>query len=308
MDDIIEDWADAWLQQGRSEATLDNMRREMRLFTVWLAKPLNSAHVTDCRQFIMARRSPHELWQGGALCPEYAFRALRSFYGFAAEEYGFDNPMVTVKQPKRKEAPQRSVSDDEFRRLLEACSLDKSFRSVRDTAIIRVLAHGLRRTEVANLQVPDVMIEERRLLVRTSKNDKPRTVPLDDETVIVLRRYLRMRAHHPKSRVEGPPWLWLGRKGALYSNAIRLMLIARGKEADPPVKVTAHMFRRAFAVEWLSNGGSQVSLMAIAGWTHSEMPARYTRHVAGNVADAEFREMQERKRTRHQKGDNFKRR
>ena len=52
-----------------------------------------------------------------------------------------------------------------------------------------------------------------------------------------------------------------------------------------------HAFRRAFAVRWLSNGGSELGLMRTAGWSSREMIAVYTAANADQLAQDEMRRL-----------------
>jgi hypothetical protein len=52
-----------------------------------------------------------------------------------------------------------------------------------------------------------------------------------------------------------------------------------------------HWLRHTAAHRWLAAGGSESGLMAIAGWTRTDMLIRYTRACAGERAAAEARRL-----------------
>lgn len=166
---------------------------------------------------------------------------------------GSGNPLDRLESPKVDRPEPRAipvVSEAEYKALLHTCR--SSFVGRRDAAILGVLwSTGMRRTEVASIQSADVMIETSRLLVPKSKNREPRVVPLTDDAIRLLSRYLRVRKGHRHADL---PDLWIGERGPLTSSAMRLMLDRRSKKAK--VKVSAHQFRRALAVRWLSQNGS----------------------------------------------------
>lgn len=274
-------WQYDWNSQGRSEATFKNMAREVQHFHEWLEAPLQSATVGDCLAYLSHRReavSKH--------AAEYTWRSLRSYYAFTSSLDDTPSPMAKIRMPQREEAAVKGVSTDEVKALIGACK-GNGVAEIRDRAIILMLAcTGLRRTELAKLTVDDVNAEQRLLTVTKSKTGKPRIVPMSTEATIALVKYLRLRE---RSRYAGSPMLWLGKRGPINSNALRLILVRRSTEAG--VHVSPHMFRRSFAINFLERGGSQVSLQAICGWTSGEMVQRYTRHASEHLAEVEYRKL-----------------
>jgi site-specific recombinase XerD len=272
---------------------MQNMERELRRFSDWLARSdrsdLQTASRDDCQDFLTSRRAV------SASTSHMAWRALRSFFGFLAEEDGAANPMKHVKMPKVAEPVTRVATEHEYETLQGylAGEVAKAkgneidlFEVRRAQAVLGVLWDcGLRRGELTNLKVNDVDMDTGHAIVRQSKTGRPRVVPFTEATKRLLYGYLRQREWHPQSAFSTS--LWLGAKGGLTSDGVRQLLDRVCDGAG--VRVSAHMFRRALAERWLSNGGSQVSLMSIAGWTSPAMPARYTRSVAGQVAENEYR-------------------
>jgi integrase/recombinase XerD len=273
-------WRYDWLQSNRSAATIDEYQRQLRHFAGWLSKPPESACRADCASYVLLRR---EISATSALL---TWKALRCYYRFLQTvDPDADDPMRAIKAPRVPEPATKGVAPDDMRRLLAVCT-GSDLEAVRDRAIIQVLAcTGLRRTEMITLRLDDVNVEQRLLLVRTSKTGKPRVVPISTDATMALLKYLRLRSRSTFACSSDS--LWLGAKGSLGPSGLRLMLVRRSTCAD--VSVTAHQFRRSFAVDWLSSGGSQTSLMAICGWSSPAMPARYTRHAAERVAADEYR-------------------
>jgi integrase len=97
-------------------------------------------------------------------------------------------------------------------------------------------------------------------------------VAYDDETARAIRLYGRYRRAH---RYRDLPRLWIGEQGRLTGEGIDRMLRRRARRAGVE-GVHAHRFRHTFADNWLSDGGSEMTLMAIAGWTNPSMLKRYT--------------------------------
>lgn len=279
MDPSVTLWQMDWKQKGLADATMKHMTRELLRFQRWLAENATVERFEDatyqhCLLYLNARS------QDGTCTAANSWRAMRCFYLYLEALDGTPNPMAKVKCPRRPEPVTKGVTPGEYKQLLLACGSD-----ARDKAIVSLLySTGLRRTELATLKTEDINPDQRVLLVRRSKTGKPRVVPFSAEAAQFLLKYLRIRNKH---KLAADPHLWLGKKGVLSTEGIRLMLKRRANIAG--VDVTAHQFRRAFAVSWLEHGGSQVSLMHICGWTNTAMPARYVRHAGERLAEAEYK-------------------
>ena len=84
----------------------------------------------------------------------------------------------------------------------------------RDYAIVTVLAYaGLRISEALALEMTDVDLVSRELLVRSGKGDKSRVVFVGDKIVNAVKEYLRER---PETE---SPYLFLSRKGDRLSRS-----------------------------------------------------------------------------------------
>jgi integrase/recombinase XerD len=76
--------------------------------------------------------------------------------------------------------PSPGIIQGEWQRLFAVCQADSSPAGVRDAAIMALLKiAGLRRAEVATLQLADFDHTTRTLTVRGKRN-KTRTVPIED--------------------------------------------------------------------------------------------------------------------------------
>jgi integrase len=63
---------------------------------------------------------------------------------------------------------------------------------------------------------------------------------------------------------------------------MRKMIQRRGLECG--FHLHPHQLRHTFVDNWLRNGGSEVDLARLAGWTTTRMAERYAQHRAGERA------------------------
>ena len=113
--------------------------------------------------------------------------ALDNFYLYIGMGSG-----KVKRQALPKQSP-RALNNDELRRFLKAVAGSKSARN--RTIAILMLHCGLRISEVAELNVSDVVLtaRKRELTVRCGKNDKHRVVPINRDAGEVLQDYMAGR-------------------------------------------------------------------------------------------------------------------
>jgi len=210
------------------------------------------------------------------------YRALSAFFKWLLAEGEITaNPLVKIERPKVDVTPPDLVTDADIEKLLIVCQ-GTDFLSRRDTAIIRIFFDvGCRRSELAYLRLADVDLNgDLPTVTFVGKGHKVRTVSLGRKAAAALDRYIRIRAKHKWAKHDA---LWLGRRGALADGAIDLMLRRRAQEAG--IDIHAHQFRHLFAHTMLSHPeAKEGDVMAIAGWSSSQMLRRYGASAAAERA------------------------
>jgi len=203
-----------------------------------------------------------------------SWRHLKGFFKWLHAEGDINvDPMVDVTKPIVPPSEIPVLTSHQVRALLATCSA-KDAESRRDYAILSIMLDtGLRLSEVARLSIDDVS-EEGTLRV-FGKGRKWRTVALGTTSATALSRWTRLRTPSSSS-------LWSGRKGALSPEGIRKVVQRRGLQAG--FHLHPHMLRHTFVDNWLRNGGAEVDLARLAGWTTTRMAERYAQHRADERA------------------------
>lgn len=203
------------------------------------------------------------------------WRYLKGFFEWLLAEGDIGtNPMAGVPKPIVPPIEIRVLTATEIRQLLDTCK-GKGVENRRDMALLTIMLDtGLRLTEVTNLKLDD--ISEDRTLRVFGKGRKWRTIALGETSSVAFDRWLRIRGNKPGS-------LWTGRRGDLTPNGVRLVVRRRGRMIG--ARVHPHMLRHTFIDLWLRNGGSEVDLSRLAGWTNgSQMVSHYAQHRAAERA------------------------
>lgn len=199
-----------------------------------------------------------------------AWRHLRSFFQWLHTEGDITtDPTKNIPKPivPPTEVPIPTI--DEIQRLLKCCA-GRERTARRDYALITIMLDtGLRLTEVTNLTVEDISKDY--TLRVFGKGRKWRTVQLGRTSSLALARWLRLRPA-ATNRV------WIGRVGPLTESGIRRIVRIRGKQAG--IDLHPHMLRHSFVDNWLRNGGTEIDLARLCGWTTTRMASHYAQFRA----------------------------
>jgi site-specific recombinase XerD len=169
----------------------------------------------------------------------------------------------------------RSLTPRKIAAMFAACTNDPTPAGARDAALLALLRLGLRRQEVASLEVSDYDEAEGVIKVR-GKGNKERAVPLMNGAAAAVSDWLSLRGEKP-----GPLLLqvrrggWMTRAG-ISSQAVYSVLAKRAGEAG--VKdLSPHDWRRTFAGDLLDAGADLVTVQKLMGHADPKTTARYDR-------------------------------
>jgi integrase/recombinase XerD len=214
--------------------------------------------------------------------------AARRFSAWLAEEGEIErDELIGLKPPKIDVKLVHPLTDAELSALVKACTGLDQFRDRRDEALVRLMAEcGLRAGETVAMRLSDLDLIAGTAMVRRGKGGKGRRVPIGPSTVRALDRYLRARRTH---RLAGTDALWLGAGGKTMGYEGLHKTLARRAAAAGLRDFHPHLLRHTAASRWLAAGGSEGGLMAVAGWSRSDMLRRYTKARAEERAADEAR-------------------
>ncbi|MFY0989320.1 site-specific tyrosine recombinase XerD [Halomonas sp. C05BenzN] len=276
---LIDAFLDAlWLEQGASDNTLDAYRRDLMAWSGRLEARgehlLSPAGATLPAWFDERREAGYQLRSNARL-----LASLRRFYRWALGEGMIDHdPLAEVRLPRVRPALPNTLEEAEVERLLEAPDLSTDL-GVRDRAMLEVLyGAGLRVSELVGLTTDSLNLRQGVIRVR-GKGDKDRLVPLGEEAVVWLERYLRSARGGLMSDITRPA-LFPGRGDRAMTRQTfwhRIKRHALTAGIDRPL--SPHTLRHAFATHLLNHGANLRVVQLLLGHSDLSTTQIYT-HVA----------------------------
>ncbi len=227
------------------------------------------------------------------LAPRSVARAvacLRGFYRYVAVERKEESsPADDLRPPKAWPALPKFLSIEEVDRLLAQPDVATP-RGLRDKALIEVLyATGLRVSELVTLRAGDLSLDEG-YLTCIGKGDKQRMVPLGQEAVEWVRRYLR-DGRPALVRRKASPWLFVNARdgGPLSRIGFWKVLKAYGIGAGIAAALSPHVLRHSFATHLLERGADLRMIQMMLG--HADLS---TTQIYTHVLEARLRTVYDR--------------
>jgi len=204
--------------------------------------------------------------------------SLRSFYNYLYNNCLVEkNYFVNIKNPKKEKGIPRFVKDIDIDKMFDVPDIRNSFGQ-RNLLIIRMLyATGVRVSELVNIKISDIDIEERTIRV-LGKGSKERIVVFGNNTKDILNLYLN-NGRYKLSKREND-YLFLNKDGQKISDRyVRKVIDDIIFKASIAMHVSPHMLRHTFATNMLNNGADLVSVKDLLGHESLNTTSIYT-HVS----------------------------
>jgi len=210
---------------------------------------------------------------------------VRGFYRFVAVERKQEqSPADDLTPPRAWPALPKFLSLEEVDRLLAQPDTNTP-RGRRDKALVEVLyATGLRVSELVSLRAGDLNLDEG-YLTCIGKGDKQRMVPLGQEAVAAVRRYLA-DGRGALRRRKSSPWLFVNARDGGPLSRIGFWKVLRhyGRQAGIERDLSPHVVRHSFATHLLDRGADLRMIQLMLG--HADLS---TTQIYTHVLEARLR-------------------
>lgn len=267
-----------WLEHGLSRNTLSAYRSDLALFAHWASNrggSLNQASGADLAAYLAEfSRNSKPASQRRLLS------AWRRYYRHLLARGGItEDPTALLDPPMRAERFPKTLSEAQVEALLAAPDTETPL-GLRDRSMLEVLyATGLRVSELVGLKVFSTSLSDG--LVRVmGKGSKERLVPLGEEAIDCLQRYLRdSRPHLLNGKTSDE--MFVSRRSAgmtrqMFWRIIKNHAVAAG---IPTERISPHTLRHAFATHLLNHGADLRVVQMLLGHADISTTQVYT-HVA----------------------------
>ena len=180
---------------------------------------------------------------------------------------GREKMYVNIKRPRKKRMMPDVLSVQEIKKMIDVTD------NLKHKCVISLLySAGLRRSELINLKVTDILSDQMLIKVSQSKGNKDRYVGLSNYMLRLLREYYKK--YRPNE------WIIEGVDGGKYSaESIGKIVKNAGIKAGIKRNITPHMLRHSFATHHLESGTDLRYIQEFLGHSSSRTTEIYT-HVA----------------------------
>ncbi|MGO1246630.1 MAG: site-specific tyrosine recombinase XerD [Oceanisphaera sp.] len=282
---LVEQFVDAlWLEKGLSDNTLASYRSDLTHFSRWLDDSGNSVLSVDgvSLQSYLAQRIDMGF---KASSTARMLSVLRRFFQYLhREQLRLDDPSILIAGPKLPTRLPKDISEQQVLNLLDAPEVEAPLE-LRDKAMLELLyATGLRVTELVSLSMESLSV--RQGLVRvTGKGNKERLVPMGEEALHWLERYLKEARAALLGELSSDV-VFPSRRGRQMTRQTfwhRIKIYAQRAGISPDL--SPHTLRHAFATHLLNHGADLRVVQMLLGHSDLSTTQIYT-HVATHRLNA----------------------
>ena len=209
--------------------------------------------------------------------------AIRSFFNFLLKNQLTDNnPVQYIKAPKKPRKLPKTLDVDQIKSLLEAGT--NSTIEIRDLAMFELFySSGIRLSELAQLNLTDIDLTDKSLIVRSGKGGKSRMLPIGSKAVVAINTWLE---HRIKSATSTETALFISTRGTrLGQRSIELRLKQWCKKKGIAEHIHPHMLRHSFATHLLESSQDLRAVQELLGHSNISTTQIYTHLDFQHLAD-----------------------
>ncbi len=190
---------------------------------------------------------------------------IKSFFRFLKlEDYIEENPTLLLEAPLIGRHLPEVLSVEEIDSMIDCIDMDKD-EGQRNRAIIETLyGCGLRVSELINLEINKLFLEEGYIVVK-GKGNKERMVPISEVAIHEINSYLDQRRH--MDIIPGEEnFLFLNYKGTHISRITIFKIVKQLADlAGIKREISPHTLRHSFATHLLEGGANLRAIQQMLG-------------------------------------------
>ncbi len=268
------------IEKGLSDNSVYAYTYDLKKFGEFLSsqhKDMLSATRDDIKQFLKFEKIKKH---NSSRTLARSLAAIRQFYNFIADTVGeVENPTSKIETPQVKKSLPDFLTIKEINKLNKSISEDEIYE-LRDKALFELLySCGLRISEAVDLVIHNIDFTNRYIRI-IGKGDKERLVPVNEEAIRLLRRYLKESRPVILGSNRTSDYVFISKKGpALNRKSVWRLLKGYVERVDIGKNITPHTLRHSFATHLIENGADLRSVQELLGHMDISTTQVYT-HVA----------------------------
>jgi integrase/recombinase XerD len=270
---LLDAFCDAlWLEDGLAKNSIASYRSDLEQLGGFSKKNFLALGEQDLFAFMASRT-------GRASSAARLVSTLKRFYQYCLRERRIAaDPTLRLDSPKRAPRFPKGLSEADVEALLAAPKVAGAL-GLRDRAMLETLyATGLRVSELVGLKIFEANLSAGVVRV-LGKGSKERLVPLGEEAVDWLQRYLADSRKKLLGKRASDALFVTGRGTGMTRQAFWHLIRRHGARAIPGRKLSPHVLRHAFATHLINHGADLRVVQMLLGHADISTTQIYT-HVA----------------------------
>ena len=276
---LIQRFCDAlWLEDGLAPLTLAAYRRDLTLWSRWLASEsqIHLAQATESQLlgYMVARHAGSR-----STSANRRLSVLRRFYHWALRErLATADPTLKLQSARQPVRVPKTLSEHEVDALLQAPEVATPL-GLRDRTMLELMyASGLRVSELVSLKSVHLSLSDGAVRVM-GKGSRERIVPFGQEAQAWLQRWVT-EGRAPVLGSQRSDALFVTQRGGPMTRQMFWKLVKRyALVAGVLTPISPHVLRHAFATHLLNHGADLRAVQMLLGHADISTTTIYT-HVA----------------------------
>lgn len=260
------------IEKNASSHTITNYTIDLMNFALFLGeKDISQVDHLTLRRFLAEMRAKD--YSKRTIARKLA--SLRSFFKFLYREGLLkSNPITAIRSPKLDKKLPKFLDVDKMTKLIMTPDV-KTESGLRDRAMLETLySCGIRVSELVGLDVSDIDFISGVIKV-LGKGSKERIVPIGEEALSSIRRYIDRRNKKAKDKDAA----FLNNHGRrLTDRSVRRVIDRYIRACSIEEKISPHSLRHSFATHLLDRGADLRSVQELLGHMNLSTTQIYT-HV-----------------------------
>ncbi|OGS91018.1 MAG: site-specific tyrosine recombinase XerD [Gallionellales bacterium GWA2_60_18] len=278
--DLLDEFCDnLWLEDGLSRNTLDSYRRDLTKFAAWLEKQRDASILQATHGDIQGYLGNLFAHKAKSSSAGRNISSLKRLFRYLLRQGKISaDPTLQIDTPKLPRNLPKSLTEQDVELLLAAPDVQTPLGQ-RDRTMFEVLyATGLRVSELVTLRITQVSMDMGVVRVM-GKGSKERLVPLGEEALDWLRRYLADGRGVLLGKQMADA-LFVTQRGEGMTRQMFWYLIKKhARTAGLNKSLSPHTLRHAFATHLLNHGADLRVVQMLLGHSDISTTQIYT-HVA----------------------------